>query len=343
MSGEKVPYHLRQNKFVDRQLFIDVLSHINRVRPIKLYLYISFGGAYLEDFKIVHANFGNEEMLSLEQEPWLIERQKFNAPYGCIECIEKTSAQFLEDYDQIVSEYRSKNVIVWFDYAAPIQTKQIAEYQALLQHMKPFDIVRLTLNANPNTLAEERKGQQPLEPAEHLRERRFEELRRRLGDFLPAGFTADDMRPDTYARLLLGCVRLASLQALAGTPGLLVQPLAVFTYNDAVHQMLTVTSILLEQDRVAEFLRGTGIDRYEFASTDWERIVPIKLPYLSAREKLYLDGLLFKNTQRRRRSELKAGTKLKVRLAKTAADSSEMVSQYFLFYRYYPHYHRIQY
>jgi len=342
MNGDKVPYHLRQNKFVDRQLFIDVLSHVNRVRPIKDYLYVSFGGAYLEDFKIVHASFGNEEMLSLEQEPWLIERQKFNAPYGCIECINKTSAQFLEDYDEIVAEYRSENVIVWFDYAAPIQTKQINEYQALLQHMKPFDIVRLTLNANPNTLAEEQR-QVPPEPAEQLRERRFQELRLRLGDFLPAGFGADDMRPESYARLLLGCVRLASLQALAGTPDLLVQPLAVFTYNDAVHQMLTVTSIVLERNHVAEFLGDTGLNRYEFASTDWERVVPIKLPYLSAREKLYLDALLFKNTHRRQRSQLRAGTKLKVRLAKTPADSREMVSQYLLFYRYYPHYHRIQY
>lgn len=281
-------------------------------------------------------------MLSLEQEPWLIERQKFNAPYGCVDCISKTSTQFLEDYDEIVSKYSSRNVIVWFDYAAPIQTRQINEYQALLQHMKAYDIVRLTLNANPVTLAEERK-QVPPEPAEQLRERRFQELRHRLGDFLPAGFGPDDMRPERYARLLLGCVRLASLQALVGSPEFVVQPLAVFTYNDAVHQMLTVTSVLLNRDTVDEFIGDTGLGEYEFGSTDWERVVPIKLPYLSAREKLYLDGLLFKSTRRRERTQLRSGTKLKIRLAKTPAESQEMVSQYFLFYRYYPHYHRIQY
>jgi hypothetical protein len=208
--------------------------------------------------------------------------------------------------------------------------------------MKPYDIVRLTLNANPNTLAEEIK-QVPPEPAEHLRERRFEELRHRLGDFLPAGFGPDDMRPESYARLLLGCIRMASLQALAGSPELVVQPLAVFTYNDAVHQMLTVTCILLERDGVDEFLEATGLGQYEFGSNDWERVVPIKLPYLSAREKLYLDGLLFKSTRRKERARLRAGTKLRIRLAKTAAESQEMVSQYLLFYRHYPHYHRIQY
>jgi hypothetical protein len=342
MSGEKVPYHLRQNKYVDRQLFIDVLSHINRARPIKRYLYVSFGGPYLEDFKVIHASFGNEEMLSLEQHPWVLERQKFNVPYGCVDCLHKTSAQFLEDYDEIVSQYKSKNVVVWLDYADSTQTRQLAEFQALLQHMKPYDVARLTLNANPRTLGEETK-QVPPETAEQLRERRFEELRGRLGDFLPAGFGPDDMRPEPFGRLLLGCVRLASLQALAGSPNLVVQPLAVFTYNDAVHQMLTVTCILLEREEVQAFMEATGLGQYEFRSTDWESVVPIRLPYLSAREKLYLDGVLFKGTQRRERSKLKAGTKLRITLAKTAAESKEMVSQYLLFYRYYPHYHRIQY
>ena len=68
MSGERVPYHLRPNKFVERALFVELLSHINAVHPIADYVYVGFGGPYLEDFKILHQHFGIKNMLSLEQE-----------------------------------------------------------------------------------------------------------------------------------------------------------------------------------------------------------------------------------------------------------------------------------
>jgi hypothetical protein len=41
--------------------------------------------------------------------------------------------------------------------------------------------------------------------------------------------------------------------------------------------------------------------------------------------------VLFKQTKQRRRSELQKGTKLKIKLAKTNAESSAMISQYLLF------------
>src|SRR5260370_41928488 len=101
--------------------------------------------------------------------------------------------------------------------------------------------------------------------------------------------------------------------------------------------MLTVTCILLERQEVRRFLRNTGFNAYEFASPDWELVVPIRLPYISVREKLYLDGVLFKNSRKKERTRLRSGTKLRMTLAKNAAESQEMVEQYLLFYRYYPH------
>jgi hypothetical protein len=342
MSGEKVPYHLRQNKYVDRQLFVDVLWHINRVRPIKNYLYVGFGGAYLEDFKIIHANFGNKNMLSLEQEPWVYARQKLNIPYGCVHCENKTSSQFLENYDLMVSHYNTSNVLVWLDYAEPVRTKLLNEFQALVRHMKAYDVVKLTLNANPRTLGEERYSYPP-ETAEELRARRFEKMRARLGEFLPEGSGPEQVTPEGYVRILLGCVRFAALQALAGSPELVLQPIALFTYQDAQHQMLTATSVVLPRDGAQQFLEDSGLSTYEFATTLWDRSVNINLPYLSAREKLYLDQLLFKSTRKSERTHLIKGTRLKTVLAKEEADSQELVRQYLLFYRQYPHYHLIQY
>ena len=44
------PYHQRPNKTVDRYLFVELLSKINRYRHIGDYSYIGLGGPSLEDF-----------------------------------------------------------------------------------------------------------------------------------------------------------------------------------------------------------------------------------------------------------------------------------------------------
>ena len=40
MSGVDVPYHLRPNKYVDRQIFIDLLHRLDRVRPLSRSVYV---------------------------------------------------------------------------------------------------------------------------------------------------------------------------------------------------------------------------------------------------------------------------------------------------------------
>jgi hypothetical protein len=61
-------YHLRTNKAVERLLFIELLRRLDRAlsRPIAQYKYVGLGGPYLEDFNLLHATFGNNEMTSLE-------------------------------------------------------------------------------------------------------------------------------------------------------------------------------------------------------------------------------------------------------------------------------------
>lgn len=343
MSGEKVPYHLRQNKYVDRQLFVDVLAHINRVRDITAYLYISFGGPYLEDFKVIHSNFGNQKMLSLESEEWVYERQQFNVPYGCIDCENLKSDEFLEQFDDFIIRYSAANILVWLDYARADKLRmQLNEFAALIQHARSFDIIKLTINANPASMGE-RIVKIPPETAEELRTRQLEKLKLKLGDYLPAGVTTDDMEQSRYATVLLSSIRIAAHEGIKGSPNLILQPLTAFVYQDSLHQMLTATCIILEQGKSEAFLKNSGLGKYEFRSLDWKEPIKINVPYLSVKEKFYLDNMLFRNTRKSDRSRLKSGAALKVKLAKNEDDATQMLRQYFLFYRYYPHYHRIQY
>jgi hypothetical protein len=342
MSGEKIPYHLRQNKYVDRELFLESLGLVDRVRAVRDYLYVSFGGPYLEDFKVVHAAFGNEHMLSLEQEEWVFARQKFNLPFGCVTCNHMRSDQFISDFNEVVRSFGGRSVIVWFDYAsAAALRQQVLEFYSLLGQLREYDVIRLTLNANPTTLASTQPG--ALETADELRQRRFRELQARLGDYLPGDCSADDLTEQRYPVILLKALQMAAVAGLRGNPNHVYQPLNAFAYKDGAHQMLTVTGIILRRENIMDFLTRTGFDRHEFRSLDWSNVIKIDVPYLSTREKFYLDNLLFKRTHRRQRSRLKSGTVLQVRLAKTPEDSAASIEQYLTFYRHYPHYHRIHY
>ena len=78
MNRSFIPYHLRQNKAIDRNLFIELLRMINRRFLIRKYEYISMGGPFLEDFKGIHASTGISKMTSFEMDRNTFLRQKFN-------------------------------------------------------------------------------------------------------------------------------------------------------------------------------------------------------------------------------------------------------------------------
>lgn len=149
MSGENVPYHLRQNKAIDRNLFIELLTRLNRYKSIEEYTYISFGGSFLEDFKLIHAFTGIGNMISLEADENTYERQKFNMPINCIKPLREKSGDFISAHTFV-----GKN-IVWLDYASPREMEeQLGETEYLVTQLYDFDIVKITLNANANTLAD---------------------------------------------------------------------------------------------------------------------------------------------------------------------------------------------
>jgi len=348
MSGENIPYHLRPNKFVERALFVDILAHVNRYCPISEYLYVSFAGPYLEDFKAIHASFGNRKMLSLEQSEWVYQRQKFNVPYGCIDCTNKSSQQFITDYTEILDSFGQPHVLIWLDYADAAKIRsQLSECEDLVAKLRDLDILKITVNANPSSLdgvSDPGDGVNELQvdAPEERRVRRLQLLTERIGDYLPNGVTAEQMKHSAYPFLLVHAIRKAVSNAMAGAGDLIFHPLAAYVYKDS-HQMLTVTGIVLAKPDSQHFLESTGLNNYEFATNNWRDLIRINVPYLSAREKFYLDSLIYKHTRKNDRSKLKKATKLKVTLAPTNAANKESAERYIRFYRHYPHYHRVQY
>lgn len=346
MSGEKIPYHLRQNKHVERQLFVELLAHVDRVHPIKDYLYVSFGGVFFEDFKLVHSHFGATHLLSLEEIEWIYQRQQKNRPHGCINCRHMTSSTFIENLPAIRNEFpNAKHLLCWLDYAAANDTrKQLEEFRSLLPRLERFDVVKITINANVATLGDFRETIKRLRQdpnnedteAQLLQTSRLQKLREKLGDMLAEGIDAQEMTKAAYPGVLLRSIQLVAAQGIRENPSFIFQPLASYLYADSEHSMLTCTGIVMRHRDRSRFLLATKLRKFEFAGLNWQ-LIRIDIPFLSPREKFILDTDMYHKTP-----EETAAT-LGFKFDSSEEKSLSMLSEYFKFHRFYPHFHRIQY
>lgn len=166
MAGSDVPYQIRINKGVDRNVFIDALFRLFRspqLGKVERYSYVGFGGYAFEDFKLLHMRLGISRMVSLEEDEKTFGRQVFNKPYSCIE-LENTCFR-----DYINDASLPSPCIVWLDYAdANERGGQLDEFEACLEKMSAWDVLRITLNANPSTLDNAWKEEYADEDLENL-------------------------------------------------------------------------------------------------------------------------------------------------------------------------------
>jgi hypothetical protein len=329
-GGTAVPYNLRQNKHVERQLFVDLLNCVDRWRSLKNYLYVGFGGIYFEDFKLLHSHFAIRKMLSIEGQKWVLPRQKKNIPYGCIDHEHCDSGEFIRTVGMYRERYNADNLICWLDYASPTQVAaQLNDVKALLPSLMPNDVLKVTMVADPYTLATTPK------PGEDIHEKRLEILRQRLlgTQFLPDGLTAEQVREDRYPEVLLRSFQRVIAEAMKESSSLIFQPVGSYVYKDTT-QMLTVTGIILETAELDNFMKRTGLKEFDLAGLDW-RLQQINVPDLSLREKLLLDRTIFNRTA----SEIE--TAMEFTLDEDPEDSIKMIESYVKFYRYYPNFHRV--
>lgn len=339
MSGAAVAYHLRPNKHVERHLFVDLLDHVDRWNPISSYLYVGFGGVYFEDFKLLHAHFGVDKMLSIENQRWVFERQKFNVPYGCIHPKNLDSSDFIRDVERFRIRYKVANILCWLDYATSAELAgQLNEIKSVLPNLAANDVLKVTLPANPSVLGVKREGM----PDADLFDKRLEILRNRLlgTQFLPDGLTANRMTERHYPEVLCETFRRAAAEAMRESPNLVFQPLGSYVYKDTT-QIVTFTGIVLEADKVDEFLEKTSLKKFDLGGPAWE-LIKIEVPELSLREKLKLDQVIFKQTSTpKKHRPVEVQIKMGLKFAPEVVDSRRMIENYIRFYRYYPSFHRV--
>lgn len=334
MSGGSVPYHLRQNKAVERGVFVDTLLRVGRCTPsaLQTYRYIGFAGPFSEDFKLAHAQLGISNFVSLEIDEQVHLRQQWNAPLKGIQYLKQSSGDFIDTYD---ADHPS---VVWLDYADPKKVEaQLNEVQALVSKLADYDVLKVTLNASHGALGHDPNN------SENTIQKRIERARQRLGKFLPDGLevTAEDVDRLGFPSLLLKAVEIAVKRGMQGNASSRFQLLTTFTYADSEHKILTVCGLILPDSEVTSFLRQSGIAKWGLAITKWgaHRTVPIDIavPEMSLRERLYVDQQLPRRSAPRvlmKRLGFQLGGKVE-------ADTIKALGSYSTFYRYFPYFSKM--
>ncbi|MGD0649718.1 MAG: O-methyltransferase [Verrucomicrobiia bacterium] len=325
MSAGSLPYHLRPNKAVERLLFVDLLERLDEAIHFeqKHYEYIGLGGPQMEDFRVLNECFQDVQMISLERDPQVLKRQKFNLPHTNVKLLPQSSEEFIMHFEP------QAKLIAWLDYAEEDErVEQIAEFQTLLRNIPELSIVKLTLNANPENLGGT--------PKVGLMAERRAKLLDQFGRFLPANLPEDAVSESKFPRTLLQIVAASSREALSGRHDWIFQSLSAFYYRDG-QQMFTATGIAGPKTAVEAVVKEARVKRWHFQNLDWSPPMNISVPELTAKERIHINQLLPKCRDDLAAIHRKLGFQLDPKLSKSKAK----LRQYVTFYRHYPHFGRV--
>lgn len=314
-GGSSLPYRLRPNKAVDRELFLSLLTRLAPQLGLDKYHYIGLGGPFLEDFRLVHGRLGIAKMTCIETEEEVHKRQLFNRPVASIKCVHKR----LEDY--IDETYFDDPVIIWFDFTEPRHiTTQIERFASTIGSVPIGSVLRVTLNANPSSLGRPEGNLSE----EQLMEWRLQAFQRRLGSIFPSGLAAHGMKQENFGSSLLRALRLAVEKEVGNFQDRRIVWALATHYADG-QAMVTATVVISEQDdaTIEALVKG-----WEFYTTT-DAPHRIDLPALSTLERLTME------------SDTDAEAKMGFELPKSNMGENPF-EVFKKFYRIYPHFSRVE-
>jgi hypothetical protein len=278
--GGYIPYHLRTNKNIERQLFIELLKKINHFQNLSEYTYIGFGGQFLEEYKILYSSFEIKKMISMEIEELVHQRQEFNKPLSCIECLHTDSTSFIEEYnrDSIGA------TIIWLDYTNMDLYTQLKDSEDILNKLEHGDIFKITLNANPSNLTSSNSGLAGSE----LHKKRMEVYQEKVSEYFPPSVTDETMMTTKkYPKVLKNTLKIM-IDKVFREKSLNFITLTSFVYEDG-QQMFTLTGLVIDENSCSEFFRVTQLEAWKFFTNQDNEITFIDVPWLSVKEKTLID------------------------------------------------------
>jgi len=320
MSASGLPYRLRPNKYVDREMFAEFVSLLVSSSRTERYIYISMGGKHLSDHHSIYRRSGIRKLYSFDIDSDTVERQKFNTPFDGVVCMTHSSKELPTNLDKVMSDFAVENAIIWLDFTEPKRLSQLGEVEELAKKLVPGDVIRVTMNADFSYL---RKREANLTQAERdlpEPERRVALLRQDLGSYLPRSVQSVDFIGMAGA-LAKAVARAIEVGAEAGV-GAVPKPVLLTRYQDTT-PMLSVTALMTDRDGAP-----AAPEAWTYFPSDWGSIEQIVAPDLSPRERYALDKVMHRD----------AGA---VTTSFGFSLSGEAIEAYARFHRFYPLFHAV--
>lgn len=314
-------YHLRTNKAIDRFLFLEVIRNLVSLKDSGEYSYCSFGGPYLDDFRLVHESFPKMELVSIEQSQDVYKRQKFNLPSGNIQLLNTELNSFLSTFTPTDKKY-----IFWLDYTS-LRYSQFEEFKRLITQLPEGSIVKVTFQCEPQLYLNKRSDQKDKD-GNYVKDKEAN-FRSWFQNIMPPEIQRLPRSRIDFAKLLTSMIRIAAQQALPNTGvGNILIPATNMYYKD-VGGIFTFTGIVTNAANAKAV--KSALKHLDYTNTSWrKKPLEIDIPVLSTKERLHLQ------------SDLPcAGGKLQKKLGyKIGENSLDQLKQYSKFYREYPYFIR---
>lgn len=321
-SYEKVNYLLRPRKQIERKILIDILRNVT---AIDSYHYIGLGSIFYYDFILFHKYLNIRKMTSLDCEKE-VSRFDFNLPYDFVTFVNKTTTEFLTEYDF------GERALMWFDYDSKLYDPKTRERnESILQ-----DIEIVTQKARPGTFFLITVDIRP--PPELPEQENFRSL---FHDFLPSKYKEEVYKLDNRRFLarykyMIQEIILNLVEEKAKFQPTKYHKLFSFYYRDTA-PMYTIGGVYDDTKGLRQM--QSTLAPSEFISTRRDQITDIDVPILTYKEKIHLDRKVGWLQRRVARTKGKDDLKRIMGQLKFEIGPKSMLEKYLKFYRYYPQYY----
>jgi len=336
-SASTIPYQLRPHKAIERNLFISILKKLDRSSKIDLheYRYVGFGAPFLEDFKLLHLEFGIVDMDCIEYNYFAFSRQKFNNPYYFVNLHNTSSTEYITE----IGFNQKKNQIIWWDFAEPAEFRQqLLDIELTAERVWNLDILKFTFNAQTSSFISSHNLK--FESVELNKIIRFLKDDPTYQLYLPDKVTSKDIIDDFSALLRAMAMRAVKRGLSKRTIKVDFNHISSFRYADR-QVMTTMTGMICETDEFKKILKESGLEKWEFYQTESlkELIIAneISVPAMTVIERIEIDKKIPSS------DFIKLAKELKFFYGENDEENLNLLKGYCKYYKYLPYYSKVTY
>jgi hypothetical protein len=272
-SAFEVQFDLRPAKQVERRMLLDAFQRLAEAGfSIRDHKYTGFGALHFVDFVIFHKLLGIAQMLSVEHDPTLEGRVRFNCPFSSIEIVMGSAT------DVIPTLSPDQQHILWLDYDEPVTKENLNDVYLAGSQLSSGSFLIVTVDVEP-----------PVKDAydAHTNKSYFkEEAGNYLGLLDIKEFTKENLYKPSR-QVILSALK----EGMAGRIGIDFHPLFYFLYKDG-HRMMTLGGMIGSKAEKRKLGSMNKEGAVYLRMTDKAKPYEIKVPVFTRKERHLLDSAM---------------------------------------------------